>query len=141
MKKSDVSIQNVCLAAIRRHTSQPIAYPFSFIPDQPNFKHITAFFQYEAGELPIVIVFINASNWTMLTTQRIIISIEGNWTIAPAYQIAHTPADLYIKMGHTPWKLTTLTLKNGETLQYHIETKAASMIMIQGLSTLRGLYT
>jgi hypothetical protein len=140
MKKSDASIQNVCLAAIRRHTFQPIAYHYTFIPDHPNFKYITAFFQYETGELPIAVVFIDASNWTLLTTRRIVVMIAGTHTTAPASHIDHTNADPFIKMGYSSWQLSTLRLKNGETFQYHIETKAPAMIMMNGLSTLGGLY-
>jgi hypothetical protein len=71
--KTDHTIRNICLAAIKRHTIKPIDFLFTslfeteLVPEFPNGLAVLD------GELPVARTFIDNANWTFVTTKRVVI--------------------------------------------------------------------
>lgn len=140
--KSDNSIRNICISAIKRHTIKP--YDFSFT----NFfeieflfdinQDILKTFNFTVTELPISQTFSDNKNWTLITTKQIISCIDNNTKSTYADKVVSWQWDDF--KGYQNQKLTIgqLELGNGENIQVLIETGRASMVTIYSIMTLVG---
>lgn len=137
MTKSDKSLHNICIAAIKRSTMKP--YDFKW----------TMFYEFDQGipasGLPIIetgnermicSTFIDAENYSILTTRQLITKQNGQLSsgsmdgaIDKAYGDFKGYQDKLFTVGQ-------ILLQNGTELNYFIETGRASMVMIYGVRTL-----
>src|SRR5260221_12774178 len=138
MTKTDQSIHNICIAAIKRHTIQPYDFKWtSLYADKDAFTHryprmITDFYE---NELPICSTIIDAFTWSVLTTRRLLTNQQ--------VQLAMTDMNTSIYLSHGNFKgynqkdktLGSLQLANGTKMTYFIEAGRASMVMIYGIRT------
>ena len=134
--KSDSSIKNICTAAAKRHTIKPINFPLTTLFENDSIKLISDQVHLLAGELLIMQTFMSSSDWTLITTRRIISSFDRimqevvpekinswNWGDFKGYVSKQT-------------SIGELRLANGSSFRIHIETGKASMVIIYAVITL-----
>ncbi|OJJ23764.1 hypothetical protein BKI52_05285 [marine bacterium AO1-C] len=140
MPKNDSSLHKVCIAAIQRHTMLDFAHEFKYSSYYPEPSH---FAEEVATELTITLhneelcicsTIVDAQNWSVLTTQRIITCIAGGTQQGNIIEAVDR------KLGHFKDKENAtifghIILKSGLEIPFFIETRKASMIMIQGVLT------
>ncbi|MEO0470431.1 MAG: hypothetical protein AAF206_12475 [Bacteroidota bacterium] len=140
MRKSDKSIRNVSIAAIRRSTIKP--YDFKWT----KFYDAHSYFTYQGlklglgeNELIICSTIIDDVNYSILTTRRLI-TMENGYKRIGLLEGA-TDKGYGIFKGYNKESVTCglIGLKNGAELTYFIEVGQASMIMIQGVRTAIGM--
>lgn len=138
MIKTDQSIHNICIAAIKRHTTQPYDFKWTrFYADKDAFIHHYPQMipDLSEKEWPICSTIIDAYSWSVLTTRRLLTNQQGQLTMANI--------DTSISQSHGDFKgddkkdrtLGILQLANGTRMTYFIETGKASMVMIYGIRT------
>ncbi|MES2772940.1 MAG: hypothetical protein V4722_02060 [Bacteroidota bacterium] len=136
--KSDTTIKNICVAAAKRHTIKPIDFPFTTLFDGEHSGDLSNQITFSESELPISQTFIAKSNWTLVTTRRIVSCINGqvretaasnvnswNWGNFKGYKGEHT-------------SIGEIKLDSGDVINIHIEAGRASMIIIYSIMTLVG---
>lgn len=95
----------------------------------------------DAGELVICSTMINADNFSILTTRRLITAAQGvlySGAIMGATEAADDTGRLYGNFKGYPdhaYTFGQLRLAEGTELKYFIETGKASMVMIHGVRT------
>jgi hypothetical protein len=136
--KSDRSIRNICIAAIRRHTIGPINFQFSRIFETEVTVPFGERLPSSDGELPVSQTFIDKENWTLTTTRRIASCHQGKIRESAAERIKTWHWGAFNIVKETPISLGELELDNGDTLRIHIERGKASMITIYAIMTLVG---
>lgn len=138
--KTDQSLRNICIAAIKRHTShRPLChwtkyYEIQRLPDLGIFYF--AFSSVEE-ELPIVSVIISTQNWMIITTRKVVGEYQGERQIIPIEQLRisnwgdfkETEANLFTQI--------ELEAKDSQRCTFQKETGAASLIPICAIQTLR----
>lgn len=138
--KTDDSIKNICIAAIKRHTFKPIDYSLTKILDEGVIPKLPKGFPIQQGELPISQTFIDTSNWTLITTRRIISCLNNETREAAAGQISTWRWGAVFKNDKiSPFSTGEIILDNGEVLKIYIESGKASMITIYAVMTLARL--
>ena len=75
--KSDTSIKNICVAAVKRHTIKPIDFAITTLFDNELSRNLLKQIVFSEGELPISQTFIDKSDWTLVTTRRIVSCFNG----------------------------------------------------------------
>ena len=140
MKKSDKSIHNICIAAIKRSTIKPYDFKWTRFYEQ-NADFINAFPAIELSENELVIcsTVIDADNFSIVTTQKLITK-ENGILLSGDFNNATDKLYGYFK-GHPniPFTFGLIELDNGDELKYFIETGKASMVMIYGVRTRIGM--
>jgi hypothetical protein len=141
MTKSDKSKHNICIASIKRSTIKPYDFKWTkFYESNLDFPYSQLHLDLTENELIICSTFIDADNYSILTTQRLITKQDGqtctgNIEGATTKITDHLHADFKGYKG----KLFTfghLQLQNGTDLKYFVETGNVSMVMIHGVRTL-----
>ncbi|MGO4292093.1 hypothetical protein [Chitinophaga sp. RAB17] len=138
MKKSDKSIHNICIAAIKRSTIKPYDFNCTRFYEEPTtFKN--AYPEIEIGfsstEPVICSTVIDRDNFSVLTTQKLItkekgILLSGNLNGASVKTYGDFKG--YKKDSFT---FGIIHLVDGNEFKYFIETGRASMVMIHGVKT------
>lgn len=140
MKKNDQSKHRICISKIKRTTIKPYddfqwtkfyEDNYSFYDAYPGIS-----IQLNEEELLICSTIIDLDNYSILTTQKLITSENG---VLESGLIMHAENGLYGNFkGYGNEKLTfgKIILEHGKTIKYFIETRKASMVMIQGIKTL-----
>jgi len=138
MEKTDKSIKDISIAAIKRHTISPIDFEYSTIYEadkQISNQKIKNAIQITAGEELICSTIISEVIWTVLTSRRII-TWEG------VRKIEHNLKGLIQRdmgdfKGWSKQKYTKgfLHFDDNKIIPIFIETSNASMIMIYGTNT------
>lgn len=137
MVTSDKSKHNICIASIKRSTMKPYDFKYTmFYETNSDFPYTGLQLDLTQNELIICSTFIDADNYSILTTQRLITkqnrqiqigNIEG--ATDKLYGDFKGYKDKMFTFGH-------IQLQNGSDLDYFIESGKASMIMIHGVRTL-----
>lgn len=136
--KSDTSIKNICIAAVRRHTMKPIDFPITTIFDNELTGHLLNQITFSEGEMPISQTYIDKSHWTLVTTRRIISCFNGH-----VQEIAANKVDSWNWGDFKGYKggqssIGRVCSDDGSILNIHIEAGKASMILIYSIMTLVG---
>jgi hypothetical protein len=142
--KSDVSMRNITLAALKRwktgfesweRTRLIDHFPLGIIP-LPN-------------ELPVVFLLINDKNWTLITTKRIIGKID---TIERSSKFEELDSETFetwdnmnkewidFKSTKTDKIIFTTTDLKGKQNEFYVETGAPSLAIINAVRIIKGFY-
>lgn len=138
--KTDETIKAVVAASIRRHGMDMDEWEYTRLWDVGNQgvkSKLLATSPLEADELPIVYSYIDAQNWTFVTTQRIFSSFEGETGFAFAKDIAQENLGNFKGYGRQTVERMQIVLKDGSSLFCPFETGKPSMGTIYGVRTLR----
>lgn len=140
MTKSDKSIYNVCIAAIKRTTFKPYNYKWArFYESNLDFEDAYPEIQlnFAENELIICSTIISLNNFSILTTQKLITKEEGVENSGSLLNaIDKRYGDFKGGFNDDPYTFGLVQLQNGSILKYFIEIGKASMIMIYGVRTL-----
>ena len=134
--KSDRSIRNICIAAIKRHTIPPFNFLFSKIVEAQD--ELPGAFAALDGELPISITSVDNLHWTLVTTRRVVSCINGSITECEAKHIKSWFWGAFNASNREPVLFGELKLEGDDIHAVHIETGKASMITIYAIMTLVG---
>ena len=119
--KSDRSIRNICIAAIKRHTIEPMDFAFAKIFEMevvpPFYNKLAAI----DGELPVSQTFIDEGNWTLTTSRRVVCCHQGKVQESSAQSIRSWHWGAFNVTRDKPILLGELELDNGDILKIHIE--------------------
>jgi len=139
MTKSDQIIHSFSIYEIKRHTFKPYHFRWtkfyennsSFLQTYPELKSNIA-----EDELIICSTIIDAENYSVLTTQRVITKEKGIEEIG--YMASATSYDMPLnyKFEKYGYVFGTIQFQNGDVFRYFLETAKASMVMICGIKTL-----
>jgi hypothetical protein len=137
MTKTDKSIHSICIAAIKRHAMAPFDFRWTeYHEDEKKFSDKYAHMPVvlESGELPICSTIIDAENWSILTSRRLISMLKAELHAGYVDNSKNVSFGNYkdLKRYGT---IGSLKLANNEIIEYHIETGKASMVMIYGIRT------
>lgn len=142
MTKPDKSKHNICIASIKRSTIKPYDFKWTeFYESNSGFPYAGLLPDLAEKELVICSTVIDEDNYSILTTQRLIIKEKGR---TKSGSIEGAKDKLYGDFkGYRgkPFTFGQITLTNGTDLKYYIETGKASMVMIHGVRTLIGTNT
>lgn len=144
MLKSDASIRNICVAAIKRSTIKPYDFLFTRFFETDDFTSIDSSIQhrvtFDEKELPIAQTIINLDSWTLVTTRQIISCIDGIMnTISPDKVENWTYGD-FKGYNNSPVTMGVLSSGDLKESQVFIETGRASMVNIHAIDVLVGLW-
>lgn len=135
MKKSDKSIHNICVAKIKRSTMKPYDFKWTtFYEDDSKVLFQNYPFELHDDELIICSTLIDSNNFSILTTRKLITTENG---IMNSGSLINAENLLYgeFKSKEEDFTFGKIQLENGEILKYFIETRKASMVMVQGVKT------
>ena len=137
MTKSDKSKHTICIASIKRSTIKPHDFKWTkFYETNSDFNYSGLHPDLSETELLICSTVIDAGNYSILTTQRLITKQNGqesSGNIEGAMDKSYGDFKGYKGKNFTSGQIK---LQNGADLKYFVETGDASMIMIQGIRTL-----
>ena len=136
MTKTDKSKHNICIASIKRSTFKPYDYKFTkFYESNGEFLYSGIGFELKEKELIICSTVIDADNYSILTTQRLITNKAGLKTIGELTNSKDNGYGMF-KSTKEDFVFGSICLENGVDLEYFVETGKASMIMIHGVRTI-----
>lgn len=139
--KSDRSIRDICIAAIKRKTIKPYDFAFTRFFEKETFAQIDRTFfsmaDFNDDELPISQVVIDLNNWTVVSTGKIVSCINGKQTIVFPENVVSWDWALF--KNESPFVNGKLYSKDGESFEFFIETGRASIVQINSISTLVNL--
>ncbi|MCS3867988.1 hypothetical protein J3D55_000904 [Chryseobacterium ginsenosidimutans] len=135
MRKSDKSIHRICIAKIKRSTMKPYDFKWSIFYENDSrglFQNYP--FELHDDELIICSSIIDSSNFSILTTRKLITNENGTLHFG---SLINAKNRLYgdFKSKDEDFTFGKVELESGEILKYFIETRRASMIMVQGIKT------
>jgi len=137
MTKADKSIHNICIAAIKRSTMKPYDFKWTkFYESNSDFHYSGLQLDLVENELFICSTIIDKDNFSILTTRRLITSLDGQLStgnIQGATDKLYGDFKGYQDKGFT---FAQVQVQNGNEIKYFIETGKASMIIIHGVRTL-----
>lgn len=135
--KTDKSIHNICIAAIKRRTRKPYDFKWTrFYESNAEFANPVLINNMAEDELIICSTIIDENNYSILTTRRLLTKQDGQLIIGNlegAKDKLYGDFKGYKVKGFTFGKVE---LQSGAELSYFIETGIASMVMVYGVSTL-----
>jgi hypothetical protein len=138
MEKSDESIHNICIAAIKRSTIKPYDFKCTrFYEESTAFKNAYPEIEisFSSTELVICSTVTDRNNFSVLTTQKLITKKKGillSGNLNGASVSAYGDFKGYKKEALT---FGIIHLVDGSEFEYFIETGRASMVMIYGVKT------
>ena len=137
MTKADKSIHNICITAIRRATFKPYDFKWPhFYEEKAEFlNRYSQMADFEENELPICSTVIDSSNWSLLTSRKLVTTEAGQLTIGDMNNCANLSHGNFKGEGKLDMVLGSIRLANGTKMKYFIETGKASMVMIYGIRT------
>jgi hypothetical protein len=139
MIKTDKSIHNICIAAIKRSTIKPYDFKWTrFYEENADFKNSFAGIEIDLSnnELIICSTVIDSDNFSVLTTRKLATKEKGNLLYGNLHgAIDKLYGDFKGALKRESITFGTIRLTNGNELRYFIETGRASMVMIHGVRT------
>lgn len=136
MRKTDISIHNIAIASIKRSTIKPYDFKWTkFYEFNMDFPYAELSPNLSENELIICSTVIDAKNYSVLTSQKIITSENGVLQSGDHFGATLKPFGNFKGFQGDPYTFGSLLLKNGTELKYFIETGKASMVMIYGMKT------
>ena len=142
MNKSEKSIHNICIASIRRSIVKPYDFKWTRFYDlNSDFKisYQNISIDLSDDELIICSTIIDADNFSILTTRRLITNENGNLNFG---DLVGATDKLYRDFKGNQSSLFTfglIQLPNGKDLKYFIEDGKAAIVMIYGVKTIINL--
>jgi hypothetical protein len=155
--KTDCSIRNICLGAIKRKSSNQEKWLFTRYFETETFADLEGTCKFPTihlDELPISQVFIDPLNWTFITTRQIITCYNGITKSMAVPDIKGWRWNDFKSHGKTPYTIGKLQndferqnqlfvelndVDDPRDLKIFIETGKASMVAIYAIMTLGGL--
>jgi len=139
MGKSDKSIHNICIAAIKRACTQPYDFKWTRFYEEPkefalSYPKMAAYV--EENELPICATIVHARNWSLLTTRRLFTMDNGQLTKGDIEGSKNQSHGDFKGAGTHERTNGAIQLFDGTKMTYIIETGRASMVMIYGIRTI-----
>ncbi len=140
MIKSDKSKHTICIAAIKRKTMKPYDFKWTtFYEFNSDFSYPQLQLDLKGDELLICSTVIDAENYSILTTQRLITKEKGLENAGSLTNAADKLYGNFKGFKEESFTFGLVQLDNGVDLKYFVETGNASMIMIYGVRTLIGI--
>ena len=136
--KSDRSIKNICIAAIKRHTIKPIDFPLSRIFEDNEVPDYAQGLTFLEAELPISSVFVDQLNWTLVTSRRIATCLNGELATCSDEDVVSWNWGIVNFSRGNVTTVGQVVLSNGASIKVHIEVGRASMLIIYAIMTLVG---
>lgn len=137
MNKSDKSLHNISIAAIKRGTIRPYDFKWTrFYESNTDFFYAGLQLDLAGSELIICSTVIDADNYSILTTRRLITRQEGERNEGRIEGAAHRTYGDFKGYKEKMFTLGYIRLENGKELACFIETGKASMVMIQAVQAL-----
>ncbi len=134
--KSDKSIHNICIASIKRSTMKPYNFKWTkFYESNTDFLYSGLELNLTNEELIICSMFMDADNYSILTTQRLITKERGFQNIGNLTNALDKKYGDFKGYKSDSFTFGLVQLENGTDMKYFIETGKASMIMINGVKT------
>jgi len=142
MEKTDESIKNLCLAAIKRSTIPPFDFKYTKVNDDGELilpKELNEYIDLENDESIICLTIITDKIWTILSTKRIF-SMEGIGLKTNNLK-GIKKWDFGDFKGYSKQEYTKgfLYFDNDEIIPVFVQTGRASMVMIYGVMTISKL--
>jgi hypothetical protein len=137
MTKTDKSMHNICIAAIKRNTMKPYEFKWTkFYEDNTDFQYTGLEIDLADNELFICSTFIDQNNFSILTTRRILTKQEGRLCLENIKGATNKLYGDFKGYRDEEYTFGLIQLQNGNEIRYFIETGKASMVVIHGLRTL-----
>ncbi|PZR20535.1 MAG: hypothetical protein DI539_10510 [Flavobacterium psychrophilum] len=134
--KTDKSLYNITIAAVKRHAMNPETWLYSKIISTPKAEG----FDSDSEELPVFLIESEVAK-TLVTTRRIIETSIGNSKQALITEIQSTDYGIFKGDINKPelsdFRITTI---NNESITFQFETGKASIGLIYTINTLLKLY-
>ena len=133
--KTDSSIKNIALASINRSAMDVHEWGKTRI--DPTWFPITV--EIQPDELTIVFTFFSDTDWTLITTKKIIGMISGQLNEMPFSEVDDFMLGDFknLKIEKTIFRITNMY---GERADFIMEPGKASMGIIKAIQTIQGLY-
>jgi hypothetical protein len=143
--KTDNSIRNICIAAIRRKVILPFDFLLTQLFEKETFPDIDneqfKLLDLYDNELPITQTTIDHANWTLVTTRQIISCADNTIQIAKAAEVLSWHWNDFKGYDKAAYTVGQLQLAGQQQLGVFIETGRASMITIYAIRTVVGQST
>lgn len=139
MKQSDQTIHRFSIHQIKKHTFQPYVFRWTnFYESNWDFQQLHPGIQMELteDELLICSTVINAENYSLLTTRRIVTKENGIENPANLEDAIQKTPPLQSKFEKYNYVFGTLELSNKDVFKYFIEAGKAAMVIEYGIKTL-----
>ncbi|MBB6129978.1 hypothetical protein [Mucilaginibacter lappiensis] len=139
MTKSDQVIHSFAIYEIKRATFKPYDFKWAkFHENNSDFVHLYPEIQLdvEENELIICSTVIDADNYSLLTTRRIVTKENDIENIGDMTSAIQNTPPLQFKLEKYNYVFGTLQLQNGTVFRYFIEAGKASMVIEYGIRTL-----
>ncbi len=138
--KSNKSIRNICIAAIKRSVSKPNDFLLTKMFETERLSEIldspVRLANIDENELPISQTVIDKKNWTLVTTRQIISCIDGATKAASAANVKSSNWNDFKGYSNTSFTIGELETNTGTSIGIFIETGKASMITVHAIMTL-----
>ncbi len=85
------------------------------------------------GELPLALTFMNAENWTFLTTRHLYTFMTDQLYHAPCEELESCGGSMMVKNFKVPYAIETASLKDNKSMPVFIETGKSAMVMLAAL--------
>ena len=135
--KTDKSLHNICIAAIKRNTMKPYDFKLTmFYETNEDFPYSRIQLDLLENEFMICSTIVDDANYSILTTRRLVTKQDGQYSTG---EIKEANDKRYGDFKSDKDNVTTfgqVQLKSGKELKYFIETGRASMVMIHGIRML-----
>ena len=135
--KTDASIRNIIVAAIRRHLRDEAECIFTRIFETKMFDELQLNISKIAHELPVAGTFLSPKKITLVTTRRILTLDNGNWLQMEAKDIKEFFPNDFKGGGKQAVTTGHVVGDDDSRVPVFIETKGPSMIVIYAIQTLR----
>ncbi len=140
--KTDTSIRNICVAAIKRRSSSPNGFLSTSFFEKETISEIyenSNELPYIApNELPIAKTTMDEKNWTLVTTRQVVTCANGIIRSIKAYNILIFDFADFKGLHKTLFTVGSLLTHDQQKLDVFIETGKASMVIIYAIQSLRG---
>jgi hypothetical protein len=140
--KSDQSIKNIVVAAIRRHSMDMETWVRTRLWDEGDFilkQELSSVCDFAADELPILYSYVDQSNWTLVTTRRVWHSSGGETGSVEASEVVEHRAGNFKGYGGQASEVMIISARDSEIHRCPFETGKPSMGAIYAVSTLCNL--
>lgn len=98
-------------------------------------QQIDFFKDFQEEEIAICSTKIDAENWSLLTTQRLLTKSKNNLRVTEIEFASHVSYGDFKGYLYPNFTTGTIVTAEGDTFEYFIETGKASMVMVQGVKT------
>lgn len=139
MTKSKQIIHSFSVYEIKRGTIRPYNFRWTkFHENNSGFQQAYPELRLNITEDELIIcsTVIDADNYSLLTTQRIITKEEGIKEIRYMASATSYSMPRNYKFEHYDYLFGTIEFQDGEVFRYFLEPGKAAMVMIQGIKTL-----